>query len=96
VSIGVGRVGRAIDWSGLLLFLLGIAPYVALSFVVVVFWDKHIGFVVPESVDFLTYTSKSLFSIHNVLGILSMFGSWVVWKVFCRVVRFVFMPLWSA
>ena len=80
------------NWSKLLLFLFGMVPYVALSFVVVVLWDKHIGFVVPESVGFLTYSSKSLFSIHNVLGVLSMFGSWVAWRVFCGVVRLVFMP----
>lgn len=63
------------------LFVLGLLPYVALSFVVVKMWDKYLGISVPHLLDTLVFSAK------NILGCLALFGSWAFWYILCKLLR---------
>lgn len=72
------------------LFILGLIPYVGLSFLVVIMWDKYIG--LPSLIEDIGelwkfgYLEKVL-SAQNVFCGLSLLGSWAFWYLFCKLLK---------
>ena len=83
-------VGQSV--GAVALFVLGLMPYVVVSFAIVLLWNKHIGFTALESVGFWEYTNVSILSIGNILGSLSLLGGWFGWYLVCKLFKYM---LWT-
>ncbi len=67
--------------------IIGIIPYIGLSFLVVVMWDKYIGSTPPQGTGIWDYTRDSILSPYNILCGFSMLGSWFFWYILCKLVK---------
>jgi hypothetical protein len=71
----------------IVLFIVGLIPYIALSFLTVIMWDKYIGLTLPRSVGFWTYATDSIFPIRNILAGEALLGSWAFWYLSCKLIK---------
>ena len=69
------------------LFIVGLIPYIALSFLVVIMWDKYIGYT-PLQGDLLDYARDTLFAPNNILSSLALLGSWASWYLCCKLFKY--------
>jgi hypothetical protein len=66
-----------------LLIAVGFIPYIGMTFLTVWLWMKYIG--LPEI---------PVFNWHNFINVpalllaCSIFGSWILWWFFCKIIRF--------
>ena len=78
------------NWAKLgktLWFTVGFIPYIGLAFLVVIMWEKHIGWTPLEDMDIWNSTTP-VFTPQNIFGSLSLLGSWVLWHKFRKLIEY--------
>lgn len=72
------------------LFLVGLIPYLAIGYLVIKMWNKYVGYT-PDNIHGVRDFIISAYSIDNLLMSLSILGSWVLWWLFCKFIKYLLL-----
>ena len=70
-------------------FLIGITPYVVLSILIVIGFDKYFGFTPPS--DILQILKDQVLFYRQIITGAAIIGSWVTWYFFCKILSHVWI-----
>ena len=78
-------------FARLLLIILGLLPYVGISFAVVLAWQRYMPVPPLPSTMFTWAMILSYFDHIHVFMSLSLLGAWASWYLFCKLVKYLWI-----